>query len=164
MYWGTFCCDRSVSQVERFKIPKASFSLDELLRLKIARPSSANLIGCLLNKEACASYIEAARKKEGEARLAEEEAASPKAAAAAAEEEDHKPIVKAQALMRGHIERTVRAAQGWLGAIRVSLWEPILYGAFVWARRPLNSAKRRFPAPRAAACVVHYLVTIVTYY
>jgi hypothetical protein len=39
MYWGTFCCDRFVSQVERFKIPKASFSLDELLRLKIARPA-----------------------------------------------------------------------------------------------------------------------------
>jgi hypothetical protein len=35
------------------------------------------------------------------------------------------------------------------------------YGAFVWARRALNRRKRRFPAPRAAACLVHDLVTTV---
>jgi hypothetical protein len=29
---------------------------------------------------------------------------------------------------------------------------------FVWARRALNSPKRRFPAPRATACLVHYLL------
>ena len=41
---------------------------------------------------------------------------------------------------------TVRAAQGRLSAICVFLWKSILYGAFVWACRALNSPKRRFPA------------------
>jgi hypothetical protein len=33
-----------------------------------------------------------------------------------------------------------------------------LYGAFVWVRWALNSQKRRFPAPRAAASLVHCLL------
>jgi hypothetical protein len=39
-----------------------------------------------------------------------------------------------------------------------------LCGAFVWARRALNRRKWRFLAPRAAACLVHDLVTIVEGY
>jgi hypothetical protein len=37
-------------------------------------------------------------------------------------------------------------------------------GLFSWARRAPNSRKRRSPAPRAAACLVHDLVTIVKGY
>jgi hypothetical protein len=40
----------------------------------------------------------------------------------------------------------VRATSGRLSALRVFLSKSILYGAFVWARRALNSQKRRFPA------------------
>jgi hypothetical protein len=40
---------------------------------------------------------------------------------------------------------TVRAAPGRLSGLSVFLWESILYGAFVWARRALNGPKRRFP-------------------
>jgi hypothetical protein len=40
----------------------------------------------------------------------------------------------------------VRAAQGRLSALSVSLLECILYGAFVWAHRALNGRKCRFPA------------------
>jgi hypothetical protein len=40
----------------------------------------------------------------------------------------------------------VRAVPGWLSAISVFLCKSVLYGAFVWARRALNSRKRRFPA------------------
>jgi hypothetical protein len=35
---------------------------------------------------------------------------------------------------------------GRLSALRVFLCKSVLYGAFVWARRALNSRKRRFPA------------------
>ena len=41
---------------------------------------------------------------------------------------------------------TVRAAQGWLSTIRVFLWKSILYGAFLWVCKALNSPKRRIPA------------------
>jgi LSD1 subclass zinc finger protein len=41
---------------------------------------------------------------------------------------------------------TVRAAQGLLSALTVFLCKFVLYGVFVWARRALNSQKRRFPA------------------
>jgi hypothetical protein len=34
----------------------------------------------------------------------------------------------------------------------------VLCAAFVWARRAPNLSKRRFPASRAAACLVHYLL------
>ena len=40
----------------------------------------------------------------------------------------------------------VRAAQGRLSALSVFLCKSVLYGAIVWARRALNSQKRRFPA------------------
>jgi hypothetical protein len=40
----------------------------------------------------------------------------------------------------------VRAILGRLSAISVLLCESVLYGAFVWARRALNSRKRWFPA------------------
>ena len=40
----------------------------------------------------------------------------------------------------------------------------ILYGGFVRARKALKHQKRRSPAPRAAACLVHYLLTIVKGY
>jgi hypothetical protein len=43
----------------------------------------------------------------------------------------------------------VRARSGRLSALRVLYSESVLYAAFVWARRLLNSPKRRFPA-RAA--------------
>ena len=36
--------------------------------------------------------------------------------------------------------------RGRLSAISVFLCKSVLYGAFVWARRALNSQKRRFPA------------------
>ena len=41
---------------------------------------------------------------------------------------------------------TVRARPGRLSALSVSHSKSILYGAFVWACRALNSSKRRFPA------------------
>jgi hypothetical protein len=40
----------------------------------------------------------------------------------------------------------VRATQGRLSALSVLLFKSVFYGAFVWARRALNSQKRRFPA------------------
>ena len=40
----------------------------------------------------------------------------------------------------------VRAVPGRLSALSVFLLKSVLYGAFVWARRALNSRKRRFPA------------------
>ena len=40
----------------------------------------------------------------------------------------------------------------------------VFYGAFVWARRARRHRKRRFPAPRAAACLVHCLLTIAKGY
>ena len=61
-------------------------------------------------------------------------------------------------------EATVRALPGRLRALSVFHSKSILYGAFVWARRALKHQKRRFPAPRAAACLVHYLVTITKGY
>jgi hypothetical protein len=47
---------------------------------------------------------------------------------------------------------TVRAALGRLSALSVSLCKSIsgLYGAFVWARRALNSQKRRVSGPGRA--------------
>jgi hypothetical protein len=41
---------------------------------------------------------------------------------------------------------SVRAALGRLSALSGFLCKYVLYGAFVWARRALNSQKRRFPA------------------
>ena len=41
---------------------------------------------------------------------------------------------------------------GRLSAISVFLCKSILYGAFVWARRALNSRKRRFPARAGGDC------------
>ena len=35
---------------------------------------------------------------------------------------------------------------GCLSALSVFLYKSVFYGAFVWARRALNSRKRRFPA------------------
>ena len=35
---------------------------------------------------------------------------------------------------------------GRLSALSISLCKSVLYGIFVWARRALNSQKRRFPA------------------
>jgi hypothetical protein len=55
---------------------------------------------------------------------------------------------------------TVRATRGRLSVLSVFLCKSVLYGAFVWARRALNRRKRRFSAPRAAACLVHYPLTI----
>ena len=52
----------------------------------------------------------------------------------------------------------VRARPGRLSGLSVSHSKSVLYGAFVWARRALSSQKRRFPAPRAAACLIHYLL------
>jgi hypothetical protein len=54
------------------------------------------------------------------------------------------------------IHDTVRALSGRLSALSVfHSKSSVLYGAFVWA---LNRQKRRFPAPRAAACLVHSLL------
>ena len=50
-----------------------------------------------------------------------------------------------------HFDDTVRARRGRLSALSVFLLKSILYGAFVWARRALNSEKRRFPARAVAA-------------
>jgi hypothetical protein len=47
---------------------------------------------------------------------------------------------------RESIGTTVRAAPGPLSAISVFLCKSVLYGAFVWAHRALNSRKWRFPA------------------
>ena len=44
------------------------------------------------------------------------------------------------------MRRTVRAAQGRLGVLSVFHRDSILYGAFLWARRLLDSPKRRFLA------------------
>ena len=52
-------------------------------------------------------------------------------------------------LDRGEL-RTVRAPSGRLSALSVSHSKSVLYGGFVWARRALNSPKRRFPT-RAGA-------------
>ena len=60
----------------------------------------------------------------------------------------HGIVYESYGAMRG-CPFTVRAALGWLSALRVFLWKYILYGAFVWVRRALNSRKLRFPA-RAA--------------
>jgi hypothetical protein len=66
----------------------------------------------------------------------------------------------------GHREGAgpVRALPGRLSALSVSQSKSFLYDAFVWVCRALNSPKRWFPAPRAAACLVLYLVTIVKGY
>ena len=54
--------------------------------------------------------------------------------------------VAAPSLVELQLNRTVRAARGRLSALRVFLCKSVFYGAFVWARRALNSQKRRFPA------------------
>ena len=46
---------------------------------------------------------------------------------------------------------------GRLSALSVFLCKSVFHGAFVWPRGALNRRKRRFPAPRAATCLVHYL-------
>jgi hypothetical protein len=51
-----------------------------------------------------------------------------------------------QVLRGGRLRVTVRAVLGRLSAIIVFLFRSVLHGAFVWARRALNSQKRRFPA------------------
>ena len=51
-----------------------------------------------------------------------------------------------------------------LSALSVFHSKLILYGAFVWARRALSSQKWWFSAPRAAARLVHDLVTIAKGY
>jgi hypothetical protein len=59
------------------------------------------------------------------------------------------------------IFRRIDAVQSHPGrscALSISHSESFLYGGFAWARRALNIPKRRFPAPRAAACLVHYLL------
>ena len=48
---------------------------------------------------------------------------------------------------REEFDWTVRARPERLSALSVSHSKSILYGAFVWVRRALNSPKRRFPAP-----------------
>jgi hypothetical protein len=48
---------------------------------------------------------------------------------------------------------------GRLGALRVFLSESVLYGDFLWARGALTRQKWRFPAPRAATCLVQYLLS-----
>jgi hypothetical protein len=50
---------------------------------------------------------------------------------------------------------TVRARPGRLSALRVFHIKSTLYGAFVWARRALNSPKRRFPARAARGAGRH---------
>jgi hypothetical protein len=59
---------------------------------------------------------------------------------------------------------TCPGRRGRLSAISVLLCKYFLYGAFVWARRALKHQKHRFPAPRAAACLVHELLTIAKFY
>ena len=50
------------------------------------------------------------------------------------------------ALLDGSLQ-AVRARRGRLSALSVSHSKSVLYGGFVWARRALNSQKRRFLAP-----------------
>jgi hypothetical protein len=53
---------------------------------------------------------------------------------------------------------TVRARPGWLSALSISHSESVLRGGSAWGRGALNRGKRRFPAPRATVCLVHYLL------
>jgi hypothetical protein len=55
---------------------------------------------------------------------------------------------------------TVRAALGRLSALSVSLCKSILYGAFVWARRALNSQKRRVSGPGSELAAVRALLPL----
>jgi hypothetical protein len=41
-----------------------------------------------------------------------------------------------------------------LSALSISLCKSVLYGDFVWARRALNSQKRRFPARTVVLCAM----------
>jgi hypothetical protein len=70
------------------------------------------------------------------------------------------------ALLPDGPQRTLRTCPGRrrFSAIRVFLRKSVSYGAFVWARRARKHQKRRFPTPRAAACLVHDLVTTVKCY
>jgi hypothetical protein len=91
-------------------------------------------------------------------------AAVPVGAKRAAFERDFKQSVAGQ-ITAGGGARVVAAdgpgrPGGRLSALRVLLWKSVLRGAPVWARRALHRQKRRFPARRAAACLVHYLLTI----
>ena len=56
---------------------------------------------------------------------------------------------------RAHIE-AVRARPGQLRALSILHSESFSYGAFVWARRALNSPKRRFPARAVRAQLPRY--------
>ena len=49
-------------------------------------------------------------------------------------------------LVRESVSRAGPGPPGWLSALIVFLCKSVFYGAFVWARRALNSQKRRFPA------------------
>ena len=68
-------------------------------------------------------------------------------------------LAPAQACPPAGCATTVRAAEGRLSAPRVLRRKSVLYGGFVWARRALNRRNWRFPAPRAAACSVHSLLS-----
>ena len=50
------------------------------------------------------------------------------------------------------------ARPGRLSALRVSHSKSVLYGAFAWVRRALSRPKTAVSGPRAAACLVHYLL------
>jgi hypothetical protein len=49
------------------------------------------------------------------------------------------------------VRPTVRALSGRLSGLSVSHSKSVLYGVWVWARRVLNSQKRRFPARAGGA-------------
>jgi hypothetical protein len=51
----------------------------------------------------------------------------------------------------------MKASTGRLRALSVSHSKSMFDGGFVWARSALYHTKRRLPAPRAAACLVHDL-------
>ena len=63
-----------------------------------------------------------------------------------AEEWDEELPVPAFRLLAEQMIFTVRARRGRLIGLSVFLCKSVLYGAFVWACRALNSQKRRFPA------------------
>jgi hypothetical protein len=79
------------------------------------------------------------------------------AAGRGGEPRDRRPVAGGARGLRG--VRAVRAARGRFSALRVSHRKSVVYGAFVWACGVLSSPKRRFPALRAAACLVHYLLS-----
>ena len=56
----------------------------------------------------------------------------------------------------GALFATVRARQGRLSGLIVLHSKSVLCGAFVWARRALNSQKRGFSARAVGGSVVQY--------